>query len=212
VTAPVTSPAPFIPEGPALYPHFISGDPILIEAYTMAWEVHGGMVRKVGGEPYINHPLRVAARLQHASKDRNLIAAGFLHDAVEDTPTTIEDVRERMGDDIAYLVAALTENKSISDYEERKAEHRQRIAGLADVRVCALWCADKLINLRSLLYDYEVEGEFLELRFNGDLNQKLAHTAEDIEILENVPGVLSSPIFWDLTDIVKAIGRARDHD
>ena len=175
----------------------------------MAADVHAGMIRKVGGEPYINHPVRVAARLWRGAFDEQLIAAGFLHDAVEDTPTTLAEIAACGGVEVARLVAALSEDKSISDYERRKAEHRQQIAALSDKRVSVLWCADKLINLRSLLRDYEVEGERLAARFNAVLDLKMAHTASDLEVLRAVLDEDACPILWELEDVVSEIVRTR---
>jgi GTP pyrophosphokinase len=72
-----------------LYPHFISGRPLLEQAYNMASEAHGAMVRKGDGSPYLNHPVRVAAALWRCQLDEAVVAAGFLHDIVEDTPTPL---------------------------------------------------------------------------------------------------------------------------
>lgn len=193
---------------PSLYPYFIDGRPLLEVAYAMSLAAHAHMRRKVDGNPFINHPVRVAAALWRCGLDDTVIAAGFLHDIVEDTPTTIEEVRSCVGEDVATLVAALTEVKDIPDYEQRKAEHLQRLAS-SGARALAIFCADKLVNLQDLLQDYEVEGENMGLHFNGSLDQKEAHTREQIKLLLAVDGASSLPLLGELIDLNAAFRRAR---
>jgi (p)ppGpp synthase/HD superfamily hydrolase len=195
---------------PSLYPHFIRGHALLEEAYTMAYEAHAQMLRKVDGNPFINHPLRVGAALWRCGLDEAVVAAGFLHDTVEDTPLTIEEVCVRMGEDVATLVAALTEDKTISDYEERKAEHLQRLAE-SGARALAIFCADKLANLQDMLQDYEVEGEAMSEYFNGSIDQKEEHTREQIALLASAEGVNTLPIFKDFVATAETFHKARGH-
>jgi len=80
---------------------------LLRRAYAFSNEVHYRQRRK-GGAPYIEHPLAVAALLCEMRMDTNTIAAGLLHDTIEDTETTVQDIKELFGDDIAFLVESLT--------------------------------------------------------------------------------------------------------
>ncbi len=99
------------------------------EALAVASEAHAGQVRNgSGGMPYIEHPKTVAERLAEHDYGDEVLAAALLHDVVEDSETTVEALRERFGEPVAGLVAALSDDESIADYRERKDEHRGRVA------------------------------------------------------------------------------------
>ena len=81
------------------------------DAYALAEQAHEGQKRKTG-QPYIIHPIAVAnIAAEELELDANTVIAAFLHDVVEDTPYTVEDIRERFGDDVAFLVDAVTKRK-----------------------------------------------------------------------------------------------------
>ena len=104
--------------------------PMVEAALIFAYAAHGGQVRKYTGEPYICHPIAVAATLQELGYDANCVAAALLHDVVEDTPATSEDLRETFGDCIANLVAEVTDISKPEDGNRaaRKKLDRQHIA------------------------------------------------------------------------------------
>ena len=97
--------------------------------------------------------------------DTNLLIAGVLHDTVEDTDTTLDEIREIFGDDVAELVASNSEDKS-KTWDERK-QHPITEPAKADNRVKMLLLADKLSNIRSIAYDYRNIGDELWKRFNA---------------------------------------------
>jgi GTP diphosphokinase / guanosine-3',5'-bis(diphosphate) 3'-diphosphatase len=122
-----------------------------------AWEFcvrqHEGQVR-ASGEPYIIHPLEVAEVLAEMKLDATAIAAGLLHDAVEDTPATREEIESRFGDQVAHIVEGVTKIDKIqfANREDRQAENVRKmlLAMVTDVRVVLIKLADRLHNMRTL--------------------------------------------------------------
>jgi len=121
-------------------------------AYALAAEAHREQRRKTG-EPYIIHPIAVARIVaEELELGANPVIAAFLHDVVEDTPYTIDDIRERFGDDVAFLVGVVTKQKK-EKYEKSKQvdNYRQILASVQyDVRAILIKLADRLHNMRTL--------------------------------------------------------------
>lgn len=130
---------------------------LIEKAILYATKAHLGQVRKSSGMPMIMHPIRVAEILRKAGFEEEVIAAGYLHDTVEDTPVTHEDLVCEFGESVAAIVAGNTENKALS-WEERK-EHTMESIQTAALPVKALIVADKLDNLESLMEEYLAKGE-----------------------------------------------------
>jgi (p)ppGpp synthase/HD superfamily hydrolase len=118
-------------------------------AYRYAALCHAGQVKDSDGSPYVDHLVAVARLVEQAGYDDDVIAAALLHDVVEKADTTVDDVRTEFGDDVADLVAAMTEPEDIKSWSRRKRAHRERIAR-ADPRARALFVADKAANAASL--------------------------------------------------------------
>lgn len=122
------------------------------DAYALAAEAHKEQRRKTG-EPYIIHPIAVARIVaEELELGANPVIAAFLHDVVEDTDYTIEDIRERFGDDVAFLVGVVTKQKK-EKYEKSKQvdNYRQILASVQyDVRAILIKLADRLHNMRTL--------------------------------------------------------------
>src|ERR1035441_4948785 len=122
-----------------------------------AWEFcarhHEGQMR-ASGEPYIIHPLEVAEVLAEMKMDATAIAAGLLHDSVEDTPATNEEIEDRFGDQVAHIVEGVTNIDKIefANREDRQAENVRKmlLAMVSDVRVVLIKLADRLHNMRTL--------------------------------------------------------------
>lgn len=127
------------------------------KARQMMIEAHSGQVRKITGEPYFSHPLNVARILRRAGFREEVVVAGLLHDAVEDTEMTDQDIRATFGDVVADLVASHTENKALS-WEERKAHTIEQVR-TGNLEEKALIVADKLDNLTSVKYALSSEGK-----------------------------------------------------
>lgn len=127
-------------------PEFIADSALLRGAYAFAKGVHNGP-RSVD-ETTVDHPLAVARLLHEHGFEEPIVAAGLLHDVVEDTTVQPTEIRDRFGDEVADLVAAMTEKDSIEPYELRKAVHRDRVS--RDRSVAAIYAADKLASTRWL--------------------------------------------------------------
>ena len=134
-----------------------STDVSLIEkAYQLAVKAHGNQCRK-SGEPYIVHPLWVAIILADLEMDKETIAAGMLHDVVEDTEVTEEDIRKEFGGEVALLVDGVTKLGRLSyssDKLEVQAENLRKmfLAMAKDIRVIIIKLADRLHNMRTLQF------------------------------------------------------------
>jgi len=126
---------------------------LLRRAYVFSAFEHRGQVRH-SGEPYLIHPLNVADFLADMKLDVVAVAAGLLHDVVEDTLTTIERIQELFGSEVAHVVEGVTKISAIpfSSSEERQAENFRKmlLAMVDDIRVILVKLADRLHNMRTL--------------------------------------------------------------
>ena len=124
----------------------------LKDAFQLAKEAHASQVRKTG-EPYILHPIAVATiAAEELRLDINSVIAAFLHDVVEDTPHSIDEIKSRFGDDVAYLVKVLTKPEK-QEYEQSKQvdNFRQMLNSMQrDIRPIFVKLADRLHNMRTL--------------------------------------------------------------
>src|SRR5574344_922432 len=125
------------------------------DAYVFAEKAHANQFRK-SGEPYIHHLIEVAYILAQLQAGPNTIITGLLHDTVEDTDTTIEQIRDLWGDDVAMLVDSLTKIQRLklskrTDEDFEAEDHKKIFLGMAkDVRVIIVKLADRLHNMRTL--------------------------------------------------------------
>lgn len=133
-------------------------------ALEFATKAHQGQTRKGSGEPYINHPIMVAEILELAGFSDEVVAAGYLHDVVEDTFVDIEEIHKLFGKQVSDLVSSHSEDKSLT-WEQRKAHTIKSLkTGTKDQK--ALIAADKYANLISLIKDYGIYGDNLWNFFN----------------------------------------------
>ncbi|MDJ0592599.1 MAG: bifunctional (p)ppGpp synthetase/guanosine-3',5'-bis(diphosphate) 3'-pyrophosphohydrolase [Pleurocapsa sp. MO_226.B13] len=126
---------------------------LICRAFNFAYQLHEGQYRK-SGEPYIAHPIAVASLLRDLGGDSVTIAAGFLHDVVEDTEVTPEEIEEMFGVQVRQLVEGVTKLSkfNFSSTTERQAENFRRmfLAMATDIRVIVVKLADRLHNMRTL--------------------------------------------------------------
>jgi (p)ppGpp synthase/HD superfamily hydrolase len=156
---------------------------LIARALAKATEAHAGQIRNgSGGLPYIEHPRMVAATLAAHDYDDATLAAALLHDVVEDSDTTVEELRAEFGDEIADLVAALSDDESIESYRDRKDEHRRRVAEV-DGDALAIYAADKLTNMTTLHAAIEGEGMRVADEYKVPLTLKLEVWEADAAML-----------------------------
>ena len=161
------------------------------DALRFATEAHAGMVRKASSMPYILHPMEVATIAATMSEDREVLAAALLHDVVEDTPHTLEEIESLFGSRVAALVAAETEDKRegqppAETWRIRKEESLVELAhGDRDAKI--LWIADKLSNMRSFYRLYLERGSSLWNDFNQkDPKQQLWYYTNIVRLTEDL--------------------------
>ena len=127
----------------------------IVSAYQFAKQAHGSQTRS-SGEPYIIHPLSVAMILVDLGMDTDTICVGLLHDVVEDTEYTLDDIRKKFGQDVAVLVDGVTKLNRIPifDKEQQQAENvrKIRLAMSHDIRVMIIKLADRIHNMRTLCF------------------------------------------------------------
>ncbi len=122
------------------------------DAYALAEKAHEGQKRKTG-QPYIIHPIAVAKiAAEELELDANTVIAAFLHDVVEDTPYTVEDIRARFGDDVAFLVDAVTKRKKEKYKNTKQVDNYKQILDSVhyDIRALLVKLSDRLHNMRTL--------------------------------------------------------------
>ncbi|MBR5500779.1 MAG: bifunctional (p)ppGpp synthetase/guanosine-3',5'-bis(diphosphate) 3'-pyrophosphohydrolase, partial [Clostridia bacterium] len=150
---------------------------LLERAYHLADDSHQGQKRK-SGEPFVIHPVAVASMLSDMDMDLPSIIAGMLHDVVEDTSVTLDQIREMFGDEIAYLVDGVTKLKRIptSTKEELQAENLRKmfLSMASDIRVILIKLVDRLHNMRTLQY-VNTDSQITKARETLEIYTPLAH-------------------------------------
>ncbi len=178
------------------------------QAYEVAKKAHEKQFRQ-SGEPYIIHPLQVAMILANLELDLETIIAGLLHDVVEDTSVTLEDVRLQFGSEVAELVDGVTKLKQLTyttnDKEEIQAENYRKmfLAMAKDIRVILIKLADRLHNMRTLEYKSQ-EKQREKARETLDIYSPIAHrlgiSKIKVELDDLSLKYLQPEIYYDLVD------------
>lgn len=183
-------------------------DPLVAEAVTFAAQNHGVQARKGTLIPYLVHPMNVGKSLIRYGAGTDLAIAGILHDLVEDTPATLDDVRERFGDRVAELVEHASEPDKDADWRTRKQHTVSSVETCNDIELLALKCADKLDNLRDTSFDLSQEGEVLWERFNtpnGKVDQAWYYGALSDVFSKKLSGTQWQELAEALRTLVKSL-------
>ena len=141
---------------------------LLDRAITFAVKAHQGMERKGKGFPYIVHPMEAVCIVATMTNDQELLAAAALHDVIEDTDTTYDDLKKELGERVAMLVEAESDDtpggSTAETWHQRKQDTLDRLRNAdLDIKIVAL--GDKLSNMRAIAHDYAVLGDELWNRF-----------------------------------------------
>ena len=141
---------------------------LLDRAITFAVKAHQGVERKGKGFPYIVHPMEAVCIVATMTNDQELLAAAALHDVIEDTDTTADNLKKEFGERVAMLVEAESDDKSggskAETWHQRKQDTLDRLRNAdLDIKIVAL--GDKLSNMRAIAHDYAVLGDELWNRF-----------------------------------------------
>ena len=150
------------------FPH----DAFLSGAFRFAAHHHGSQTRKGSGKLYITHPVAVARMLKGAGFGREVVAAGFLHDVLEDTGCELEEIERHFGPQVTKIVVEITDKDKTVRWKRRKAGY---LAGLrrASREALAVACADKTDNLLSLVDGCQKNQKKFAALFSGKMKDKL---------------------------------------
>lgn len=187
------------------------------KAYHYAAKCHGDQKRK-SGEPYIIHPLSVGLILADLEMDKETIAAGLLHDVVEDTPATDEDIAREFSPEVARLVEGVTKLTNLSyDYDkvEVQAENLRKmfLAMAQDIRVIIIKLADRLHNMRTLKYMTPAKQKEKSLETQeiyAPLAQRLGISKLKIELDDLALKYLEPEAYYSLVEAIASMKKERD--
>jgi (p)ppGpp synthase/HD superfamily hydrolase len=141
---------------------------LVFKAITYAARCHEGQFRKGTEIPYIVHPLSMLRFLARLGAPPELQAAAVLHDVIEDTDASLEDLHERFGERVATLVEGASEKDKTLSWLERKRATIAHAEESTDLELLVLKCVDKLDNLSDIREDHELHGESIWARFRAD--------------------------------------------
>ena len=183
------------------------GEKLIQKAIQFAAEAHKGDFRKGNHLPYIVHPMEVMGLVRRMTDDCEVIAAGALHDVVEDTPYTVDDIRERFGDRVAKLVDLESENKRPDRPKSETWRIRKEESLLHDkdapIEAKYIMLADKLSNMRATLRDFQKDGHKIWQKFNmKDEAQQEWYYRTVAEVLKGLEG---EPLYREYLDILEQI-------
>ena len=181
---------------------------LVSEAVAFAVKAHDGMRRKKSEAPYILHPMEAAVIVGSMTDDQNLIAAAALHDVVEDSDITIEEIEARFGKRVRELVESETEDKRAelppSDtWRIRKEESLDVLKKTNDIGVLMVWLGDKLANMRAIYRDWKIEGDAMWQRFNQkDVNEQAWYYSSIVKLTSRLSDTSAWIEYKTLTELV----------
>jgi len=180
---------------------------IFDKAITFATERHSGMVRKGTDIPYIVHPLEAVSIAAGLTSDHETLTAAVLHDVVEDTPTTLDEIKELFGEKVASLVAAESEDKmpDVPPSESWKIRKQATIDALksAAYEEKIIMLSDKLSNIRAIHRDYVNIGDAVWERFNQ--KDKRMHEWYYRSIAENLTELADTVVYKEFCCLVNEV-------
>jgi len=158
-------------DGPYRHVDIIDKARINNAAY-FARKAHNGQTRKGSEIPFFVHPMKVANTVQIMGGTIPQIQAAFLHDTVEDTDTKLIDIRKNFTEEVEGLVAALSEDKSLPTWHERKVDYYEKISAADSRDAILISLADKMDNLNDTYYEWCIGGDDIFDKFNASKSQQ----------------------------------------
>ncbi len=180
----------------------------LDQAIIFATNAHAGQTRKRESTPYILHPLEVAAIAADLTTDENVIIAALLHDTVEDTDVTLEQIKNVFGPRVAELVGSESENKREDlppelTWRIRKEESLEVLRNTRDQEVKIMWLSDKLSNIRSIYSVYLKKGDGVWDRFHmKDIGQQKWYYTTISDLLVDFKDTLAYKEYYQLVKFI----------
>lgn len=161
---------------------FVERSPLTREALAFASRRHAGQTRDIDGIPFVTHPVEVACLLHEAGYSDDVVAAGVLHDVIENTDAKRADLEKRFGTNVAALVAAVSDDPSIEDDTRRKAALRDQVARAGEC-AAAVFAADKVSKA------HELRVRVQQGRFERKDRGRIEHYQASLEMLDELmPG------------------------
>lgn len=181
----------------------LQGYTLVSQAILLADRAHEGQVRKSDGSPYIHHPIQVGFILSRHGYPPCVVAAGILHDVIEDTGTTYEQLVLKVGKEVADLVGDVTEPSKKLPWKERKRVYLEHLK-VAPLDAVAISIADRIHNKASLLVAYGEQGVSVFSRFNKDFSTTLDNDFRVMEVYKERLGE-NHPLVVELQEYLEEI-------
>ena len=182
---------------------------LIEKAYLTALQAHKGQIRK-SGEPYINHPLHVSILLAELQLDRESIAAGILHDVIEDSPFSYDDITSMFSEEVAKLVDGVTKLEKLPYISKKDAQaknfRKMFMASADDIRVILIKIADRLHNMRTLQFQKEIKQKEIAqetLDIYAPISHRLGISKFRYELEDLCFRYLHNDEYYDLADKIK---------
>lgn len=182
----------------------------IAKAFDFAYKAHKGQTRKASDVPYIIHPIEVAVILIKNKARDNVVISGLLHDVVEDTPISLEKIRNEFGEEIARLVDGATEPLELIKEDEKinwkvRKRHTIKLIKTADIDLKMLSCADKLANIKSKIEDYRELKEKLWKKFNAPKEEQEWYYKSMLKSYRQEPSITHLSIYKELREHIKEL-------
>ena len=178
------------------------------KSIIFAAEAHNGQLRKGTQLPYIIHPMEVAQILSYIHAPEEVIIAGILHDVLEDTAVTYQDLADQFGDNVATLVSKCT-NVCSGPWRVRKQHIVTKLQTTKNQNAALILCADKISNLRSIVYDVKNVKQAIWGRFSAPKEDVLWYYGQLDKVITVKPGLPTylvqeyATLFNDLQETLK---------
>lgn len=175
-------------------------------AIRFAANAHAEQKRKISDIPFISHPFGVAMLLQRYGFPEDWVIAGLLHDIIEDTPQTLEEIRRIFGDQVADIIHGCSEPEHNTRPWKKRKQHTIDYLRTAPVAVKVVTCADKLHNVLSLKHDLQKQGNKIWSRFrHGKAEQAWYYLSVDESLRANLQEQKRYQIFADYSRVVQEL-------